>query len=213
MRQPVCVGCDGRELLTPNSVTAPLTEPHLNAHKRSPKYLRSTRSFTGGRGEGASPGKQPRRGLQAEGRASQAQKSWAMWGAQRASPRWCRASPAAPPALHQEPPWAMSCGLVSSQPSISLCAEESGIILVFTSSKFAAGLGMAPWIRHPSVPFRVDVALPCKGAAGSWQFGALPQSQRSCPNRAVQQKPQGGSSQHGEFQGPRIILWKCFGML
>lgn len=75
MRQPVCVGCDGRELLTPNSVTAPLTELHLNAHKRSPKYLRSTRSFTGGCGVGASPGKQPRRGLQAEGRASQAQKS------------------------------------------------------------------------------------------------------------------------------------------
>lgn len=46
MRQPVCVGCDGRELLTLNSVTAPLTEPHLNAHKRSPK------SFRGGPGWG-----------------------------------------------------------------------------------------------------------------------------------------------------------------
>lgn len=57
MRQPVCVGCDGRELLTPNSVTAPLTEPHLNAHKRSPKCLRSTRSFTGGTWGGGQPRK------------------------------------------------------------------------------------------------------------------------------------------------------------
>lgn len=45
MRQLVCVGCDGRELLTLNSVTAPLTESHLNAHKRSGKYLRNTGSF------------------------------------------------------------------------------------------------------------------------------------------------------------------------
>lgn len=71
MRQPVCVGCDGRELLTLNSVTAPLTEPHLNVHKRSPN---TWGSFRGGRRVGASPGEQPRRGLHAEGRASQAQK-------------------------------------------------------------------------------------------------------------------------------------------
>lgn len=121
MRQPVCVGCDGRELLTPNSVTAPLTEPHLNAHKRSPKYLRSTRSFTGGCGVGASPGKQPRRGLQAEGRVSQAQKS-GQCGECRGFPplvpcQPCRATSA--------PSGAMSHGLVSSQSNTSLCAEES----------------------------------------------------------------------------------------
>lgn len=56
MRQLVCVGCDGRELLTLNSVTAPLTESHLNAHKRSRKYLRNTRSFRGGSGVGVNRG-------------------------------------------------------------------------------------------------------------------------------------------------------------
>lgn len=56
MRQLVCVGCDGRELLTLNSVTAPLTESHLNAHKRSRKYLRNRRSFRGGSGVGVNPG-------------------------------------------------------------------------------------------------------------------------------------------------------------
>lgn len=60
MRQLVCVGCDGRELLTLNSVTAPLTESHLNAHKRSRKYLRNMRSFTGRSGVGAERGTQPK---------------------------------------------------------------------------------------------------------------------------------------------------------
>lgn len=151
MRQPVCVGCDGRELLTLNSVTAPLTEPHLNAHKRSPKYLRSTRSFRGGRGVGASPGKQPRRGLHAEGRASQAQKPGRCGecrglpplGAVPALPRHKRS-------IRRNPePWLPEKWAHELQ--IQCQSSCKRVIVVFASSKRTADLGTGPWIPHPRV--------------------------------------------------------------
>lgn len=175
MRQPVCVGCDGRELLTLNSVTAPLTEPHLNVHKRSPKHLRNTRFFRGGQGVGASPGKQPR----AEGRASQAQKPGQC--------HKCRglpcvgAVPTAPRTLHQpEGPQSMNApsgGTLSHQQwAHELQTQHNAlcraiIFMLTSSSKCTAGLGMGPWVGHPRILLGTwwwsHATVPCKGSAAS----------------------------------------------
>lgn len=124
MRQPVCVGCDGRELLTLNSVTAPLTEPHLNEHKTSPKYLRNTSSFWGGTRGGGQPRKAAKARSPCRGESQPSPKSWAISRVQRGSPCWCRASPAVPQTLHQEGPWAMRNGLRSSKLNTK---DDSGV--------------------------------------------------------------------------------------
>lgn len=182
--------------------------------KHLPKTWGTPALSEGGHGVGASPGRQPRRGLHAEERTSQAQK-----------PRQCRECRGVPPLVLWQPRCATNApsgGTLShEQWAQELQTQREPLckrmVLVFTTSKHTAGLGMGPWSQHPHVLLGTwwwsGATVPCQGAAASWQFEALPQSQRSCQNRGVQQKRQGGSSQHEKFQGPRIILWICFGML
>lgn len=93
MRQPVCVGCDGKELLTLNSVTAPLTEPHLNGHKTSPKDLRNTSSFWRGTRGGGQPRKAAKERSPRRGENKPSPKTWTMSGVQRGSPAGAVAAP------------------------------------------------------------------------------------------------------------------------
>lgn len=150
MRQPVCVGCDGRELLTLNSVTAPLTEPHLNAHKRSPKYLRNTRPFRGGRGVGASPGKQPRLSWPKTPRGERAKpKNLDNVTSAEGFPHLvpCQPSCATNAPSGGTPSHASERnGLMSSKFSASLCAKES-----FWCPHPAKALQAWEWVRGFSI--------------------------------------------------------------
>lgn len=154
MRQPVCVGCDGRELLTLNSVTAPLTESHLNAHKRSGKYLRNTRSCGAGvkrgnpaKAEGPNRGKHPPNG-----------EMWTTCWAKRV-PRLVPRQPRSPSSRTTSAPsegtrtasdsW-LSNGFIGFKTECkSLCKI---IVFMFASSKRTADPGMVPCIQHSHVP-------------------------------------------------------------
>jgi len=133
MRQPVCVGCDGRELLTLNSVTAPLTESHLNAHKRSRKYLRNTRSFRGGSGAGVSRGNPAKAEVSIPRRNGAKPRNLDNVVTKGASPPWCRASPPARPSFFHRntlsegtqtvSDYWLSNGFISLKLNASLCAK------------------------------------------------------------------------------------------
>lgn len=156
MRQPVCVGCDGRELLTLNSVTAPLTEPHLNGHKTSPEDLRNSSSVWGGTRGGGQPRKAAKTGLHAEERTSQAQKPGQCWECRGAPP--VGAVPALPRhkrSIRRDPePRAMGSGALNS--TQNLCAKGW-----FWCSNPENALQAWEWVHG------LDIHVFCWGRGGS----------------------------------------------